>query len=383
MKPLSLSLAMLLPLAGISLPAQVGPFGNTRSTPLDWRNMASWQYTATSDIHVDAKQYRINFRNTYIIKGDGSSSVQGNVQELKDQLTNYAIYAALETSAGTALASMPIASTAVSAWMSANPAVSWGDIEFTMLILAYQGFVTSENVYVRNYVFVVPVEGNYTINYKLRGDSPFKPSNTISLLGPNGTIMNETVVLGSDSDRAYNLHLLPGIYHTSVGLGSGSVNFYSAGSLNDVQLHDSTSRSWDTKDVSITIAGGGLTGLLPAPGASVTKSLPFQPKPNANLLDGSISYSNIRPGEVLISPPDDGFTQPDYNRFVTPYPAINMRYYQMWTRVAIGHEVGVSTYNGQYFNFTIGRDADQIIPKQWERMYIQSTYKGPSVVSYE
>ena len=153
--------------------------------------------------------------------------------------------------------------------------------------------------------------------------------------------------------------------------------------MNDVQLHDSTSRSWDTKNVSITIAGGGLTGLLPAPGASTTKSLPFQAKPNANLLDGAITYSNIRPGQVLLSPPDDGFTLSDFNRFVTPYPAINMRYYQMWTRVAVGHEVGSSTYNGQYFTFTVGRDADQIIPKQWERMNIQSTYKGPAVVSYE
>lgn len=157
--------------------------------------------------------------------------------------------------------------------------------------------MSMDNVQWRTYAITAPVAGQYHFTARLKGQWAVKPANIVKLFSPTGAcLLNETVVLGSDTTKHYYLNLTAGTHIFQVGLGSGSSYFATAGTLDDALLDDTQQRTWLiptclTQEFNIL----NFPDTLPAIGGSYHFEVPYTPMSDSRQLDpnGAITYTNI------------------------------------------------------------------------------------------
>ncbi len=160
------------------------------------------------------------------------------------------------------------------------------------VVYAVGDMLAQNNIQWRGYFFHVPVGANYVITCQLKGGWD-KPNNKVILSGAGTTPIDYHEQLVSDRSKTWQLHLEPGPYYLSVGLGGGSsIVFHTAGTLGSVILTESNPVTFQVPMV-LASSTVDVTSLMPNPGdtATVAVRLPTQDQVNAlqfpDLLDGS------------------------------------------------------------------------------------------------
>jgi hypothetical protein len=262
----------------------------------DWTNLRKATLSVVGDAEFnDIRAMRIGFVNVQDAMGQ-FSELDWAQQTAEEQARNLAALGILSTYGG--VASWPVVGATLSEW-----AAAWNPYTFAVaaFFLAYNEFVVAENVLQRVYIFSAPTDGRYQLSADLKGHWLTKPANTFTVTNALGeTVLNETHVLDGDERIVRHVDLPKGINMVRVGLGSGSVNFHTAGSLADVQLNDSVPRSWRVERVVLAsdVASGHL--MMPEVGmlGSRTVQIPF----NAAILDGPQPVYTPTEGRIQLSP---------------------------------------------------------------------------------
>ncbi len=180
-------------------------------------------------------------------------------------------------------------------------------IEAFMIGNAFAGLIStlqSFNIGHREYTFLVPAAGPYTIVAHLTGGID-KPRNRVVLSTPSGNVQLDDDNPSSDRDKSYTVNLQPGIYGLSMQLGSGSsALFHNAGTLTSVTLSSPTPVSW-TSEIIVTCGKTNIVTTMPEPGSVYTTNLPYVVPVASdfpNVLSGTVWVDNIRPLPVVRQP---------------------------------------------------------------------------------
>lgn len=179
---------------------------------------------------------------------------------------------------------------------------------FYAQIIYYQQVVETHTLE-RNYVFEVPVEGDYTINVWVPGDWD-KPVSMIKVFSAvasgGGATLNQVYNYDQTnvSDRVFpiNLHLQAGAATVKVAVGSGSLLTHNAGHLNDAYLDNSFPLTWTRLNVPLTTKTINPYSYLPIVGSTNYDTITYTPNYNIpNMINGSVVYSNPHPA-LFIQP---------------------------------------------------------------------------------
>lgn len=181
------------------------------------------------------------------------------------------------------------------------PIVGWvysiGDV---VLTIASSGHEQS-----REYIVYSPVSGYYSFDTWIPGDWD-QPCSMIKIysIDANGNQLlkfSEEYVAVSDRVIHRQVYLPRGLNRINVAVGSGSVKFHTAGSLQQFFLDSPTYLQWTNVNELVSASSVGLLPYLPEVGTScqLTYDVVLPPTP-ADILDGSISYSNLHPGEAIL-----------------------------------------------------------------------------------
>lgn len=208
-----------------------------------------------------------------------------------------------------------------------------------------------ENTQSRNYFVYAPVAGIYTFDVSLPGDWDL-PCNMIKIYsidtqGVETLQWNYDHSLSSNQVIHQSVALPKGLCHINVSLGSGSVKFHTAGSLQQAMLNNPTAVSWTVPLTPVTIKQIGLSNYLPSVGdtAAFSSDIVLPPTPS-NILDGSVTYSNIHPipavfpydqKNTLILIDIYGEPTPDDLAQIGQWPYINMKASQVGNAVDTGN----------------------------------------------
>lgn len=271
----------------IPVVAQIHPTTDTRGS-----------YSATLVVTGDATY---NIKKMQLSVFSGEELLRGAIT--LDSVAQFAIDAALEQAAKD-IASSIISALVSDATASYIPYVGWAYSALNAILLVG----SSENVQYRNYYMTAPAEGWYTFYTWVPGDWT-KPANMIKIysisdVGSENQLYNYDQVAVSNRTIISSVYLPRGLCHVSVAVGSGTLKTRTAGHLQAVYLDNPTPLQWILPRVPITVQSIGLLNYLPSVGDSasfsVTASLPPTP---SNIIDGSVSYSNIHPIPAIF-PPD-------------------------------------------------------------------------------
>lgn len=219
-----------------------------------------------------------------------------------------------------------------------------GAISMAYNFAAFYGSIS--NTQSRSFQFYLPVRGLYVISCRLKGDWD-RPNNKVKMIGPNGIVIDYQEERSSDTSHIFGLILEPGSYALNVSLGSGSSSvFHTAGYLESVLLDDYTFNTW-TAPVVVT----GYRHALPAAvgdQASLQVTFSGYPATVPGLLDGRVSYANLRPAPQAILGSLDGTALGTVRAVNKPIEVIE----------PVIVTTGIPTFNGTTAIFMIQRVAD-------------------------
>lgn len=169
-------------------------------------------------------------------------------------------------------------------------------------------FASSSNAQSRDYFIFTPADALYALNISIPGDID-KPCSMIKVfsIDSNGVATqkyNEEIVTSSSMNFDRRISLPKGLCRINISLGSGSVKFHTAGTLNQAMLDNPTTVSWVVSGAPATVGSFNMLNYLPNVGDSVDITLPYSPAPRpSNMLNGSVTYANIRTMPAIL-PPD-------------------------------------------------------------------------------
>lgn len=164
---------------------------------------------------------------------------------------------------------------------------------------------SSSNAQSRDYFIFTPADASYRLNFSIPGDLD-KPCSMIKVyyIDTNGiaSLKHSEEIVASDSMNFDRRIVLPrGLCRINVSLGSGSVNFHTAGTLDLAMLDNPTQVTWSISGAPATIGTFPLLGYLPNIGDTAGIALPYAlpPRPS-NMLNGAVVYTNIRPAPGIL-----------------------------------------------------------------------------------
>lgn len=263
-----------------------------------------------SQIH-DTTDMRASYSATLIITGDATYNVKKmqlsvfSGEDLLrgpvtiDTVSQFAIDAALQQAAKDVATSV-ISAMVSDAAASYVPYVGWAYSALNVALLVG----STENVQYRNYYMTAPAAGWYTFYTWVPGDWT-QPDSMIKIFSINDAgsetqLYNYDQVAVSDRTITSRVYLPRGLCHVSVAVGSGTLKTHTAGHLQAAYLDNPDPVQWILPRVPITVQTVGLLNYLPSVGSSrdfnVMYSIPPTP---SNILDGTVSYSNIHPIQAI------------------------------------------------------------------------------------
>lgn len=264
----------------------------------DWTASRTAEFTMTGNVGIAARKMNLAVIPLGSISGDGGVYLDTAHDIGTDALKHYAAVA-LVNNVGWAT-SVPVIGNQIASAAAAQ--VNPYAIAAAVVVILYNEFVTSNNTAQRSYLVYAPVAGRYHVNAHFKGHWLTKPANTISVTRSDGSVvLDDTRVLSSDADFDYYLNLPEGSTLIKIGLGSGSVNFHTAGQLNYAWLDDPVERHFVVKGVALIDDRISIASHAPENG-DLYYHASFSPNA-AGVIDGRIEYvDNLRAQIAQVSP---------------------------------------------------------------------------------
>jgi len=253
------------------------------------------------DATVTARKMQMDVELLWEAGGYGVSQNALTSQTMLSVL--YSIYGR----AALASAASYVSNSLIANYMAGGPS-PWTLVATIAQVIYYQQ-VVENHTQMRTYAFVTPVEGDYTLQVWVPGDWD-KPCSMIKVFStiPSGTSAATTQVFNYDqtnvSDRVetIRLHLPSGVTSVEVSVGSGTLLTHSAGHMNGAMLDNATPLTWTVPGIPLTTRQINLLDSLPTVGSTNSASIVYSPNLYpSNLLDGVVSYSNLKPA-LFIQP---------------------------------------------------------------------------------
>ena len=251
-------------------------------------------YSATLVITGDATY---NVKKMQLSVFSGEDLLRGPVNI--DTVGQFAIDAALQQAAKDVATSV-ISALVSDAAASYVPYVGWAYSALNVILLVG----STENVQYRNYYMTAPADGWYNFYTWVPGDWT-QPNSMIKIFSINDggvetQLYNYDQVAVSDRTITSRVYLPRGLCHVSVAVGSGTLKTHTAGHLQAAYLDNPFPLQWSLPRIPVTIQNVGLLNYLPTVGSSTTlNAICAIPPTPSNILDGTVSYTNIHPIQVI------------------------------------------------------------------------------------
>lgn len=265
----------------------------------DWTANRTASVTMTGDVTVAARRMRLGVVALGNVTGDGGVYVDQAREIGGDALKRYAAKALIANLGW--VTQIPVIGSQVASAAAAN--VNPYLIAAAAVVMIYTEVVTANNVLERSYMVYAPTAGRYRFNVHFKGHWLTKPANTITVIRSDGTAaLYDTRVLSGDGDYDYFVDLPEGTTIVKVGVGSGSVNFHTAGQPNFIWLDDTVERVFTTRGVQLVHDRVSIASFAPTPGGDFSYTTTWSPNASS-LIDGRVlAVDNVQAQAATISP---------------------------------------------------------------------------------
>lgn len=265
----------------------------------DWTTHRNASFTMTGDVTVAAKRMKLGIVALGSVAGDGGVYVDTAQDIGEEALKKYAAEALIANLGWVTQVPVIGSQIASAAAAEVNPYL----LAAAVVVMIYNEVVTANNTMERSYMVYAPTAARYRFNVHFKGHWLTKPANTITVIRSDGSAaLYDTRVLSSDGDYDYYVDLPEGTTVFKVGLGSGSVNFHTAGQPNFVWLDDSVERTFTTRGVQLVHDRVSIASFAPAVGGDYTYTTAWSPNASS-LIDGRVvSVDNVQAQGATLAP---------------------------------------------------------------------------------